>query len=278
VHTLGAEAEAGTPFGMQVTALGVGLDYDEKMLNELAIRSSGRLFHLSDPKEMAGIITDEVELLQGTMATNAAIEIVPAPGVTIAGTSQGVQSAWGNRGGQRVLRVELGTMFAGQRRELLVRYRLNTDQVEGKKAIVSARLHYVDPSDGGVERVHEVLVRGELTQDPSLVAMHQNSEVQAIVAMQNAATFAMAARTELEAGRFDGADEKLAKAEADLRQRAQEAKSTKDRARMMGAADGIASSRRSVQKAAMAPPSAAPAAKRKESLELNNRAMDALGL
>ena len=263
---------------MQVTALGVGLDYDEHTLNQLAIRSSGRLFHLSDPKEMTGIITNEVALLQSTMATNAFVEIVPAPGVTLVGTSQGVRSGWNHNGTQRVLRVELGTMFAGQRRELLVRYRLRTDQVEGQKSIVSARLHFSDPTDGGMQRVHEVVVRGELTSDSTLVAKHENPDVQAIMAMQTAATLTMSARDKLAAGQWGDADDQLAAAEKRLRQRARGAKSKKDRARMTKAAEGIASSRRSVRKAAKAPPAAAPAARRSESLKLNDQAMDAMGL
>lgn len=277
-HTLAQQAENGVPFGVQVTALGVGLDYDENTLNALAMRSSGRLFHLSDPKEMTGIVQNELALLQGTMATNAVVEIVPAPGVTLLGTSQGVRSGWAQDGGQRALRIELGTMFAGQRRELLVRYRLDTDEVEGKKAIVSARLHFTDPSDGGVARVQEVVVRGELTSDPKLVASHQNANVQAILAMQDAASLTLAARANIDAGNWDDADMELAKAEQALRQRAQHAKSKKERKRMSSAAEGIASSRRSVKKAAQAPPSAAPAARRSESLKLNDQAMDAYGL
>lgn len=50
---LGALAEKGLRFRTQVTSLGVGTDYDERTLNALAQRTSGRLYHLSEPKEMA---------------------------------------------------------------------------------------------------------------------------------------------------------------------------------------------------------------------------------
>lgn len=275
-ETLAQKAEQGMTSGVQVTALGVGLDYDENTLNALAVRSSGRLFHLSDPKEMTGILENEMKLLQSTMATRAFLEIVPAPGVSLVGTSQAVRAAWDNSGTRRALRIDLGTMFAGQRRELLVRYRLQTHQVEGMKAIVSARLHFTDPTDGGVERVHEVVVRGELTADAELAAKHQNAEVQAIMAMQSAADLTIAARTGVESGNWDDADKKLALAEKKLRERAARAKSQRARQRMHKAAEGIAQSRRSVRKAAKAP-KPSPQMKRKQSLELNDRAMDAWG-
>ncbi len=44
---LGELAARGAENGIQVTAVGVGIDYDEHTLNALAMRSSGRLYHIS---------------------------------------------------------------------------------------------------------------------------------------------------------------------------------------------------------------------------------------
>jgi Ca-activated chloride channel family protein len=272
-HTLAQIAENGTQFGVQVTSLGVGLDYDEDTLNALAVRSSGRLYHLSDPREMAGIIKSELNLLDKTMATNAAIEIVAAPGVQLI-AADGVRSSWGQN---RSLRVPLGTMFSGQRREVLVRFRMTGDLVEGSAPIVSTRLHFDDPSDGGIARVQEVVVRATLTHDMSMVREHQNHEVQAIIAMQEASTMAAQARSDVSSGNFDEADVQLARAETKLRERAQHAKSKKDQARITAAADSVAQNRRAVQGAAAAPPAARASAARKSSLELNDFAMEAQG-
>jgi Ca-activated chloride channel family protein len=77
---LGAIAERGLRFRAQVTSLGVGNDYDEHTLNALAIKSSGRLFHVSDPVEMTAFLKKEVELLTSTVASDAFVEVMPAPG------------------------------------------------------------------------------------------------------------------------------------------------------------------------------------------------------
>ena len=272
-HTLANIAERGTQFGVQVTSLGVGLDYDEDTLNALAVRSSGRLYHLSDPTEMSSIVKSELDLLQSTMATNAVVEVVPAPGVQLIGAN-GVRSTWGSR---RSLNVPLGTMFSGQRREILVRYRLITSEVEGTKPIVSARLHFHDVTDGNVPRVQEVVVRGKLTNDKSLVDRHANATVQEIIALNEASVIASQARAEVTSGNFDAADVRLARAEEKLRLQARNAKSKKDRLRMSRAADGVARNRRGVRKAAKAPPAAQASAKRGASLELNDFAMEAQG-
>jgi Ca-activated chloride channel family protein len=272
-HTLADIAERGTQFGVQVTALGVGLDYDEDALNALAVRSSGRLFHLADASEMPSIIKAELNLLQKTMATNATVRVVPAPGVQLLGAN-GVRSSWGTN---RTLEIPLGTMFAGQRREVLVRFRMMSDLVEGTAPIASARLHFNDPTDGGVPRVQEVVVRGKLTTDMALVNEHQNPDVQAIVAMNEASTLANLARADVSSGNFDNADLQLARAEKKLRERAHHAKNKRDKKRILAAVASVATSRRGVQSAAKAKPAAKRKAQRASSLQLNDFAMEAQG-
>jgi Ca-activated chloride channel family protein len=273
-ETLARIAERGMGHGVQVTAMGVGLDYDENALNELAVRSSGRLFHLSDPQELAGIVNSELDLLQRTMATNAFVEVVPAPGVQLV-AANGARASWSSNGS---LRVPLGTMFAGQRREILVRFRMSTQAVEGQTPIASARLHFRDPAEGGLSRIQEVVVRGQLTTDAALMSRHKNPEAQAIFAMHEASTIASRARQQVASGDFDHADVELARAEETLRKRAEHAKSKRDRSRMMKAAQSIAKNRRAVRAAKKAPPAARPAAARASSLELNDAAMDMQGL
>ena len=81
--SLGVLAGNGTEYGVQVTGIGVGLDYDENTLGALAVNSSGRLYHLEHPAQMASILEREVQLLGQTVATGAFIEVIPAPGVRI---------------------------------------------------------------------------------------------------------------------------------------------------------------------------------------------------
>ncbi|MDF2696722.1 MAG: hypothetical protein K0S65_5105, partial [Labilithrix sp.] len=86
-ETLGAIAERGLRFRAQVTSLGVGNDYDERTLNALSVRSSGRLYHLTEPREMASILEGELNLLKATVASDSFVEIVPAPGVELLGAA-----------------------------------------------------------------------------------------------------------------------------------------------------------------------------------------------
>jgi len=269
---LGAVAAQGADRGVQVTAIGVGIDYDETTLNELAMRSSGRLYHLDEPREMAAILEKEINLLQATMATHAFVEIVPAPGVQILRVDGVRADRW-----QTGFRVPLGSMFAGQHRELLVRMRVDAPQ-EGSHPLASVRLHFRDPSEGSLDRVQEVVARYDVTRDSSLVASTAHPKTEAIMAMVGAGQVAVQAAQDVNHDRFDEADRNLAAAEQQLLASAKQVRAKKDKARIMLQVETLQRARRSASAAAKAPPAARPAAKRKGALKLNDAGMDMWGL
>jgi Ca-activated chloride channel family protein len=268
---LGALAARGADHGVQVTSIGVGLDYDENTLNALAVRSSGRLYHLAEPREMASILDREIKLLDSTMATDAFVEIVPAPGVQVLG-ADGVRADWANG----ALRVPMGTMFGGQHRELLVRVRVTADG-DGSRPLASVRLHFRDPSDGNIDRVQEVVARHEVTHDAAVVEQHANARTRAIAAVQEGAQVAVRAAQQVNQDQFEAADKDLAAAEARIRTSAQQVKDKNEQQRILATADRMATARKSAQAAAAAPAAAKPAAKRAGALDVNSAGMSAAG-
>lgn len=268
---LGALAQRGADQGVQVTAIGVGLDYDESTLNTFAMRSSGRLYHLAEPDQLASILEREMNLLKATAVTNAVVEIVPAPGVQLV-SADGVRADWNNGS----MRVPLGTMFGGQHREMLVRVRV-TAQADGTHPLASVRLHFSDPSEGNLSRVQEVIARYEVTKDKGEIERHANAKTQSIIEVQEAGRLAMEAAKKANADNFEAAEKDLAVAEAKLRQQAAVAKSSADKKRFEAVASNVAQARANTRAAASAPKAAAPAAKRASTLQSNRAMMDAYG-
>jgi Ca-activated chloride channel family protein len=266
-EVLGAIAQRGAGHGVQVTSLGVGADYDERTLNALAVASSGRLYHLSEPREMASILEREVALLRSTAATDAFVEVVPAPGVELLGADGARADRAGN-----ALRVPLGTMFGGQHREMLVRVRVAAP-AEGSHPLASVRLHFRDPANGNLERVQEVVARYEVTNDPAQVAAHENETTQTIAAVIDASKVTIDAAQQVNGGDFAGAEAKLAEAEARLQRQAARARSAKEKGWAAAAASTLASARQTAKAAASAP----PAARRLDALKMNSDAMHQLG-
>jgi Ca-activated chloride channel family protein len=271
-EVLGAVAARGAEEGVQVTAIGVGLDYDEHTLDALAMRSSGRLYHVDDPREMPAMIDREVSLLEATAATGAVVEVVPAPGVQILG-ADGLRV---DRKANGAVEVPIGTMFGGQHREMALRVRVTTVG-DGARPLASVRLHFHDPADGNLARVQEVVARYEVTQDEAVVGAHVSAKTRTILATQEAASMTLAAAQQVNDGRFDAADKQLATAEAKLKDVAARASTEEDRKRALATAKQLSSARVAARAAAAAPPAAAPAAKRAPALNLNHAAMDSMG-
>ena len=268
---LGELASRGAEGGVQVTAVGVGIDYDEHTLNALAMRSNGRLYHISEPRELSAMLESELGLLQATAATNAVLEVVPAPGVQILGVD-GLRTEWGPNG---ALRFQLGTMFGGQHREMAVRVRV-TAQVDGTHPLASVRFHFRDTADGNLDRVQEVVARYQVTSDHVAVEQHQNAKTQTIVTSQEASRAALAAVENLNKGSYESAEKDLAIAETKLRASAVTASNVVDKQRMIVAAGKMADARVQTRAAAAAPRAAKPSM-RSPALDVNAAAVRSMG-
>src|SRR5262249_50817101 len=150
-------------------------------------------------RELTAILQQENGLLRATAATAAYVDIVPAPGVEILGidTTHSVPV-------DGATRVPLGSMFAGQHREMLVRVRV-TAQAGGAHPLASVRLHFRDPSDGNVERVQETVARYQLARDAAEVAANENARTREIVTVSDANKLAAAAAEKAAKGDVDKA-------------------------------------------------------------------------
>ncbi len=236
--SLGNLAASATEYGTQVTAIGVGYDYDQSTLGALAVRSSGRLYHLGNSSQMAGILEQELNLMSRSVALNATLEILPAPGVTILqGATTGAVIENGH------LRLPLGAVYAGQRREVLFRARVNTAAL-GQRALATARLVYQSP-DGDERQVQASPIRYEVTRDRRAARQSAMPRVAAMVADHEATEAQRTAATLMQQGQSQRAAAVLDRARAQVEQQAAAAPAPararmSERARSLSTASGAA--------------------------------------
>lgn len=214
-EALGALAAQGTDHNVQVSAIGVGLQYDERTLGALAVRSAGRLYHLEQPSQMAQILAAEFDRLSRTAATDVVVELTPLEGVELVG----VESAPFERRPDGTLRVPLGALFSGQHRELLVQTRLRAER-PGAYRIASARLVYRDPRAGGAERVESLSLSVNASADPSaaMATAARDARVSAMVASHEAAQSQLRAVELLNRGQAAQAAREFERVERQLQQ------------------------------------------------------------
>ncbi len=269
-EVLGSLAQNGLRFRAQVTSFGVGNDYDERTLNALSMRSSGRLYHIGEPREMSAILRNELALLDATLASDASVEVVAAPGVQVLG-ADGVRAEFHDG----ALRIPLGALHGGQHREALVRVRIvDPGAFEGhSRSLASVRLRFRDSAEGDLERIQEVIARTQLSSDEAVVARSVSSRTKAIVAIMDASKTEMSAAQRINDGNFVDADKELEQAQRTLSAQAAVVTAPAEKKRLEVAANKVAS----VRAAARAMPSAPKAAQRAGALELNADAMHAQG-
>ncbi|MBW2464520.1 MAG: VWA domain-containing protein [Deltaproteobacteria bacterium] len=261
-QSLGALAAQGTEWGAQISAIGVGLDYDERILAALAVRSAGRMYHLEHPAQMAMILEQELELLGRTIATNTIIEILPAHGVRILG----VESTGGTVENGRV-RVNIGALHAGQRREVLLRAEIDTESL-GRHPVGTARLSFDGPT--GERQVQRVDLGYEVVRNRGAAARSSVPRVAGLVANHEAAQAQLRAVVALNEGRAEEAAREFDFA-ADTIQGAAAVQAPGERRRMMERQRSIRGQGQRARR-----PMSAPAA-RSLSLEANDDAMSGMG-
>ncbi len=128
-----------TALQVPVTALGLGLDYDELLLARIAQASGGRFTFVEEPKMIAEVFEREVMRLDRVVGKMAQLVITPGPGVEILRV-EGETPA--NRGGTYV--KSLGDLSAQETREVVVSMKIDARNKDVTLEMIDAVLTFDD--------------------------------------------------------------------------------------------------------------------------------------
>lgn len=121
-----------------LSTVGVGLGFNEELMTALANVGTGNFYYVQEDTTLAGVFKDEFESARETVASGLAVRIQPAPGVVVEDAAGYVLE---DLGGETVFRP--GTLFAGQKRTVWVRYRVPTNG-SGEVTLGAVRAEYTD--------------------------------------------------------------------------------------------------------------------------------------
>ncbi len=181
-------AQAAGERGIRITALGLGLDYDETLLGQVAQVSGGRFHYVEDSARVADVFRDEVLRFERVLARNLRLELRPGPGVRIDGVV-GQPVAIGNG----AVQVPLGDLSEGDHREIFVQLHADPRRVGATVELMDAVLTFDDAVDdaGALER--RVFLGAQATDQSEELESGRN------VAVERAAARMMAAATTVQA-------------------------------------------------------------------------------
>ncbi|MCA9583949.1 MAG: VWA domain-containing protein [Myxococcales bacterium] len=159
--------------GVSITTLGLGDDYDETLMGDIAQRSGGRFHYVQDSTRVAAFFREEVVRLNRVVARQATLELMPGPGVHVTRVI-GQPSSPTGRGG---VMVQLGDVSLGDARELVVELAAEGARAGRAMEVVDAILRYREVG-AEVEREERAFLGAKVTSDADKVSASRDESVE----------------------------------------------------------------------------------------------------
>ncbi len=142
LYRIAQYARRGDARGIRLSAIGVGLDYEDAVLVEMARQGYGNHYFLDSPERITRVFESEVQGLLEDVADHAYLTFTPAPGVEVVRV-EGLEL---ERTGEHV-RMEIGRVGATQHRIALITLR-GVDPYDRTPTVGRFTLDYVDMRAG----------------------------------------------------------------------------------------------------------------------------------
>jgi Ca-activated chloride channel family protein len=146
-HALGQLAAKELDRGVSVSTMGIGLDYNEKLMAEMATQGAGNYYFVEDEKKLAEIFQEEFRTLSQVVAREAKLELEIGPGVELIDLHG---FPYTHKRGK--VTVKLGTFYARQHKDILLELSVSARD-ELRRDIITAKLGFADVTQDN-KRVH----------------------------------------------------------------------------------------------------------------------------
>lgn len=162
---------------ISVSTMGVGIDYNENLMANIADNSGGNYYYISKDVNMADIFRREWNLMQNVVANNAVATIELAKSVEVADVA-GFQ--WSVENGK--LLIQLPDIYSGETRRILVHLRAPAS-VKSAVNLGKGEFTCTDISSGKPQTIVQTFTPSiQVVEDRKVVASNYDRDVQAKVA------------------------------------------------------------------------------------------------
>jgi Ca-activated chloride channel family protein len=155
-----------------ITVLGLGVDYNETLMNAIAQQSGGKYHFVRESSAVAGVFKDELLRLRRVIARNAVLRLMPGPGVTV----EEVLGVPATRGAETT--VSLGDLSEGEQRDVVVRLSVAGRRAGSVEEIMDSELSFDAMTAGGVRVAERSFVSERSTADAKELAAGLDVDVE----------------------------------------------------------------------------------------------------
>jgi Ca-activated chloride channel family protein len=196
--------------GIPVTTLGLGLNYNEDLMQAIAEDSGGAYYYIESPVQIASVFQRELSSLFKTVASDISLQFNAGPAV------RSVQVfGYPSKSNANATKVELSSLFAGEIRTIVLRLDLKKHHV-GKVDLGDIRLSYKNVADGGKVTMNNP-VTVTATKDDDVILKAANKDTIVIAKLAEAEASQRKALKYVQKGDWKRAKQEIASAAADIR-------------------------------------------------------------
>jgi Ca-activated chloride channel family protein len=174
--------------GISVSAMGVGLDYNEDLLADMADQGGGSYRFIDNPSALSAVFAEELQQLARVSARGVSVALEMADGVELLDVlgydEEFVDGAW---------RVRVGDVREGESRKVVARVRVPA--THGDREVLSLAVSTIDSDVAGPLGLTAFSV-----DDRALLAAHENRELSVLAARAEASVLAQQATRAYERG------------------------------------------------------------------------------
>lgn len=203
--TLTALARGAAQRGLSLSAFGVGWEFNEDLMAQVADAGGGRYRYAAQLDRLPALVEEAMAQAATQVARGTTVEVeLPL------GQIEEVYG-WGIDRTEQGVVVQVGDLAAGETRKIVLRVNLD-ESLAGEAVAARARLRYGTPP--GAAPGAEVAVYGLVTADPTVVAASVDAEAAAMAAEARGAALLQRGAADFAAGDLPSNQARLAEAAA----------------------------------------------------------------
>lgn len=168
---VGGQAASCRNRGVRISTMGMGLSYDELLLQAIARESGGNYFYVADPESVGDFIAKELDGMGRVVARDPVVRLQLAPGVEVA---EVFGYSFTQRG--RQLEIPVADILSGEERKIMLRLCIPA-RGKASRPVSHASLRYIAQANGEAHTQADSPLSVRVTGDPALVASLRNTGV-----------------------------------------------------------------------------------------------------
>ena len=203
VAAIGAKAR---DRGIGVSAIGLGLDFDEDLMQQLAQRGGGQYYYIANSESLPSVFRDELNLVVNSFTKDLRVEFKPSRledmgSVKVYGYTYKVDSKTAN--------IEMNDLSSGEERQVMLRLKVTAPK-SGAADLGTLNLRYLNQVDGKEQEV-AVPLKLEVASDENVIKQleaerqEELKEVRDEALLRQADEMHLAAMEELKKGNVQAA-------------------------------------------------------------------------